>query len=268
MRSQAVLLTLLGRHVLGSELAVSSTTFIRILGDLGIGEYAVRSALTRMAQRGYLGRHRRGRRTYLGLTERSVGLLTEGHERIFGTDPGRRSWDGNWTLLSFSIPEERRGDRSRLRVRLAWDGFGPLRDGQWLAPGAVDVSALVAELDLTDHVEVFVGQAMKPTELGSVVRRVWDLDGIAAGYHQFLTRWGHRHPMPEAANDLARQLWLITDWRLQLREDPVLPVEHLPADWPSVRAHEVFHRHHQRFSPAAQRCFGELVDAIDVGQPT
>lgn len=263
VRSQALLLTLLGRHVLDRGVAVSSGTFIEVLGSMGVGEFAVRSALTRMVQRGFLERHRRGRRTYLGLTGRSVDLLTEGRERIFGTDPGARHGNGSWTLLSFSIPEVRRSDRHRLRVRLAWDGFGLLRDGLWLAPGAVDVTRLVDELDLADHVEVFVGHAVRPTRVEAVIADAWDLDAVREGYRQFVARWDRRRPMPEAADDLARQLWLITDWRLLLREDPVLPVEHLSAGWPGLRAHAVFHRLHARVSSGAERRFDEMLDGID-----
>jgi DNA-binding MarR family transcriptional regulator len=142
-RPQALLLTVLGRHLLDREgVAVGAGTFIAVLERLGVSEQAARSTLTRMVRRGLLDRRQHGRRAYFTLTGGSRALLLEGRERIFAPAPVRQHWDGMWTLLSFSIPESRRDERHRLRARLAWNGFGLLRDGLWLAPGRAEVGRL------------------------------------------------------------------------------------------------------------------------------
>lgn len=260
-RPQTLLLTLLGRHVLHRDVAVFSGTFIAVLDRLDVSEDAARSTLTRMVRRGYLERHRRGRRTYFGLTSRTRRLLTEGEERIFHHTPPREPTTGEWTLLSFSIPEERRNDRHSLRVALAWRGFGSLRDGLWVAPGEVDVTEVVDELALRDHVEVFVGHTAPPTDARQMVGEAWDLDAIRAGYGTFLRRWKDDE-LAGARGDLARQIRLITEWRLLLIDDPQLPLAYLPDDWPAEEAYELFRIRHDEVSAGAETEFEGLLDAI------
>jgi phenylacetic acid degradation operon negative regulatory protein len=262
--SQQLLVTLLGRHVVPRDLAVFSGTYIDVLERLGVSEYAVRSTLTRMVQRGLLTRHRRGRRTYFGPTATLRGMLLAGEVRIFHTDPVQHDWDGTWTLLSFSIPEPRRSDRHRLRARLSWQGFGLLRDGLWIAPGQVDAEEVIEGLELTDHVEAFHARAVAPTDPALVLADAWDLDRMAAAYHAFLTRWDVAEPMPEARDHLARQVCLITEWRLLIREAAPLPAEALPGDWPAQQAADVFRRLERGFSRAADRLFEGQLDALEV----
>jgi len=258
-RPQALLLTVLGRHVLDRDgLAVGAGTFIAVLELLGVSEQAARSTLTRMVRRGLLARQQHGRRAYFTLTDRSTALLLEGGERIFAPAPVRQRWDGAWTLLSFSIPESRRNERHRLRARLAWNGFGPLRDGLWLAPGRVEVAGLVSDLGLERHLDAFASWALAPTDVAELVQRVWNLDDLRCSYQAFLARWGGRS-LPVPPGDLARQVYLITEWRRIIREDPLLPARYLSRDWPALEAARLFHRLHERYSHGAARTFAELL---------
>lgn len=273
--SRDLLLTMLGNHWQGREptveggrdLAVSSRTFVDVLGRVGVSEQAVRAALNRAVKHGLLTRHQQGRQAYFGLTAPTRRVLAAGAARLYHTDPVRDDWDGTWTLLTFSIPESRRPDRHRLRVRLAWLGFGPLRDGLWLAPGSVDVVPVVDELGLADDVDVFVGHATPPTDVDRRVAQTWDLDAIAAGYARFLARWDRDEPLPDAPDDLARSLWLVTEWRLLLLDDPVLPPAHLPADWPASRARAVFDRWFAHHRTTAVPMFEQACEALDEPVP-
>jgi phenylacetic acid degradation operon negative regulatory protein len=267
VRPQALVLTLLGRHVLERDVAVSTGTFLDVLDRLGVSTDAGRSTLTRMVRRGFLDRCRSGRRTYFSLTDRTRRLLTEGRTRIFVDPIASPEPADTWTLLSFSLPESRRRERHSLRVGLAWRGFGLLRDGLWLAAGKVDVSELVEALGLQGVVQSFVGHPLEPTDLTEVVRESWDLDAIRAHYETFLRRWDVSDPLPAARDDLARELLLITDWRYVLREDPHVPLAHLPEDWPSPHAQRVFQALHERYSPPAEAIFVSILEAIEVPAP-
>ena len=76
-------------------------------------------------------------------------MLREATERVRGPHPFEPHGTG-WTLVTFSVPENQRTLRHRLRSALTWEGFAPLRDGLWLAPGEVDlaVCARAASADL------------------------------------------------------------------------------------------------------------------------
>jgi phenylacetic acid degradation operon negative regulatory protein len=256
-----LLLTFLGEAVLGRDLAIYSGTFVEIMQRLGVSEEATRSTLTRMVSRELLARHRRGRKMYFGLTSRAVEVLTEGADRLWNQGAVTLDRDPRWTVLGFSLPESRRDERHELRSRLRWAGFGPLRSGLWMAPGSVDVAAVLQDKRLLDHVQAFRAEPIG--DIARVVRDAFDLTAIAARYDDFLLRWRQPQPMLTAPDDLARQLWLVSDWLLVLREDPRIPAQHLPADWPAASAEQIFRRCHAAFRRKAERILDGLLDSID-----
>jgi phenylacetic acid degradation operon negative regulatory protein len=139
-----------------------------------------------------------------------------------------------------------------------------LRSGLWIAPGIVDVAALVPDRRLLDHVLVFHAQVADPADANQMVRDAYDLPAIAAGYHEFLERWDTPRPLPAAPDALARLMWLLSEWLLLLRDDPRIPLRHLPDDWPAVAAEQVFQRRSAELEPAARRIADAVIDAIEV----
>ena len=240
-RPQSLMLTFFGIHALRRGIAVSAGSLIEVFGQAGITEDAVRSTLTRMVKRGLLERHRRGRKTYFGPTPRATRVLRDGHDRIWCTGAVNRDWDGTWTLVGFSLPEAWRSERHDLRSRLVWSGFGPLQNGLWVAPGTVDVPSVLAGLDLDGYLRVFQGATVvAPTDARTVLHTAFDVESVAKGYEAFLTRWSMDGRETGETTALVRHLLLHTDWLEQVRQDPHLPAEHLPEDWPAARAEELF----------------------------
>ena len=189
-RPQSLMLTFFGNHVLEEgDLGVYSGSIIDVLGRVGVGEQAVRSTLTRMVNRGLLQRQREGRKMFFGLTPQATRVLIDGRTRIWKQGAVNDDWDGSWTLLGFSLPDSWKRQRHDLRSRLTWSGFGALYSGLWIAPGHVDVSAVVTELGLTAHVKIFHAQASEVTDIERMIRETWDLESIAAHYVTFDKRW-------------------------------------------------------------------------------
>ncbi|GAA0903262.1 PaaX family transcriptional regulator C-terminal domain-containing protein [Pseudonocardia zijingensis] len=263
VRPQTHVLMFCGIHLLQPGTAIATAGMIDVLARVGVGEHASRATVARMTTRGVLERHRRGRRVFLSPTPSWRVALEEGGVRAWQS-PVNRTWDGQWTLLGFSLPETRRADRHLLRSRLQWAGFGMLQSGLWVAPRAVDVERLLAELDVLAHVKVFRAHVDAPTRVAELVEDAWDVPAIARGYEEFLARWDHPDPLSGAPDDLARQLWLHGEWSLLARRDPGLPVEYLPADWPAVRAEQVALRLRARYEPAAEAVAAQLVEVSEV----
>jgi phenylacetic acid degradation operon negative regulatory protein len=262
VRPQTHVLMFCGAHLSLPGLAISTPELIDVLSRVGVGEHAARSTVSRMLRRGTLQRRRLGKRTYFSPTPGIRAELAEGGERAWRS-PVNRTWDRQWTLLGFSLPESRRADRHLLRSRLEWAGFGMLQNGLWVAPRRVDVEALLQQLDVLEHLKVFRAQVAAPTQVAELIDDAWDVQTIARGYQQFLDRWDRPDPLPGAADDLARQLWLLGEWTLLARNDPGLPVEYLPADWPAVRAEHVALRLRTRYEGAAAAIAAGLVERLD-----
>ena len=266
VRPQTHVLVFAGIHLLGPGAAVSTPALLEVLARVGVGEHAARSTVGRMLRRGTLERRRVGRLGYLSVPPSTRATLLAGGERAWQS-PVNRSWDGQWTLLGFSLPEDRRADRHLLRSRLEWSGFGMVQNGLWVAPRRVDVADLLASLDVLDHVTVFRAEVAAPTQVAELVDDAWDLAGIAGDYRRFLDRWDVPDPLPEAPDDLARQLWLLSEWTLLARRDPRLPVQHLPAGWPAARAEEVALRLRARYEPGAAAVAAGLVQQLEPVAP-
>jgi phenylacetic acid degradation operon negative regulatory protein len=266
-RPQSLMFSFLGIYVLGRDTAVYSGSVIDVFARLGVSEEAVRSTLTRMAKRNLLSRHRQGKKVYFGLTAHAADVLDDGRRRIWETGAVNRDWDGTWTLVGFSLPGSERSTRHDLRSQLIWAGFGLLQGGLWVAPGTKDIEPMLAPLDLGDNVTVLQARALKPTESADLVRKAFDTDQIAARYRAFLDRWDVPHPLPAAADDLARQLLLHTDWLQLVRQDPHLPAEHLPADWPAIRAEKLFHALARRYMPSAANLAESILEELPLAAP-
>ncbi|MGW5660964.1 PaaX family transcriptional regulator [Streptomyces sp. NPDC003758] len=265
LRPQSLLLSFLGDEVLGRGVCVYTGSVIEVFRRAGVGEQATRSTLTRMVARGLLSRRREGRRTYVGLTDRSEAILRDGERRIWKTGAVNRDWDGTWTLLGFSLPESWQRQRHDLRSQLTWAGFGALFSGLWIAPGEVDVSAIVAELGLAAHVKVFRARADTGTDIAGMIDETWDLDELAARYREFEAAW---RPFASGGTDitaedaLALRLRLTSEWLQVIRSDPRLPVQHLPADWPAVGAEETFRAVHGLLDAPARDAARRLIESI------
>ncbi|WP_231104738.1 PaaX family transcriptional regulator [Haloechinothrix halophila] len=264
LRPQSLMLSFLGIHVLHRDVAVYSGSVIDVFDRVGVSEEAVRSTLTRMVKRGLLARHRRGRRMFFGLTARSSAVLEDGHRRIWQRGVINRDWDGTWTMVAFSLPESGRRLRHDLRSQLIWAGFGPLQNGLWIAPGTIDIPAVIEGLGLDEYVKAFTAHAAKPTESRLLAHSAFDIGDIAARYEEFLRRWDRPGAGSDLPDDLARQLVLHTDWLRLVRADPHLPAEHLPADWPAIRAEEVFHTLASSYDPPALAIADDIMRTVPI----
>ncbi|WP_255948377.1 PaaX family transcriptional regulator [Streptomyces odontomachi] len=263
-RPQSLMFSFLGIYVLGRGVAVYSGSIIDVFARLGVSEEAVRSTLARMTKRDLLTRQRRGRKAYFGLTPRAARVLEDGRHRVHETGAVNRDWDGTWTVVAFSLPNDHGRTRHDLRSRLAWAGFAPLQGGLWIAPGTRDVSEALATLDLGDGVTTLQARPTGLSDSADLVRRAFDIDAIAARYRAFLDQWDSSSPPATARDDLACQVQLHTDWLQVIRQDPHLPAEHLPEEWPAIRAEEVFRLLDRKIAPGAAKLAATLLDEIEL----
>lgn len=229
---------------LGGWIAVAA--LVELLGDLGIDERAARSAVSRMKRRCLLVPERRSRRIGYTLTPRAEEILREGDERIFARRAPAALEDG-WVLAVFSVPESERHERHLLRSRLAWQGFGNVSSGVWIAPWrlAQDARRLLVELRLDGYVELFHADHEGFGVTADRVARWWDLDRLCVEYAEFveeqsatLHRWRKGGGDGRAA--FVDYLAAVAAWERFPYLDPGLPAELLPSAWEGQQAAEIF----------------------------
>jgi phenylacetic acid degradation operon negative regulatory protein len=247
-RPKSLILDLYGAYIrrLGGWMAVSN--LIVLMGQLGVDEQAVRSAVSRMTRRGLLAQERlEGVRGYR-LSDEAARVVAEGDRRIFATIQPARLEDG-WIVVAFSVPEDERDRRHVLRSRLTWMGFGMLANGVWMAPRRMlpEFRDTVRRLEFERYVHVFDGTYAGFEELERLVRRCWDLDGLRAMYREFLSefapvrrRWAKGPAEPDEARAFVDYTSVLDRWRRFPYLDPGLPVELLPSGWEGRAAADLF----------------------------
>jgi phenylacetic acid degradation operon negative regulatory protein len=285
---RALIVTIYGLYARDAGGWLSIAALIRLMAELGADEPAVRSATSRLKQRGLLESRRADGVAGYGLSAHGRAILAEGDLRIFQR-PRASSADG-WLLAVFSVPEDQRSRRHALRSRLAWLGFGSVAAGVWIAPAqlAAETTEVLAADGLAEYVSLFTAGYLAFGDVRQQVSRWWDLDRLEHLYQAFidtasavLARWEGRGSPPgdqdqafadqgqafadqgqafadqgqafadqgQAFADFVR---LLTAWRRLPFLDPGLPPELLPADWHGVRAAELFARLSALLGGAAQ----------------
>lgn len=269
-RPQDLVFTLFGEYLLHRQHPVWVGSLISLLRPFGLTEGAARTVLSRMARKGWLQTRRRGRNSFYALAPRGHRLLEEGRDRIF--DPTwEDAWDGQWYLVTYSIPENMRHLRDQLRVRLAWLGFGSLGNGVWISPHGVEgrIFSMAREMKIEDHLLFFRAEQLGYADHTELVRRSWDLDALACRYRAFLEQWlpvGDRYRSNGAAlADDGRACFvdrfnLIHEYRSFPLEDPFLPQALLPQPWPGQEAVTLFRDLHDLLESPAERHVAEALN--------
>lgn len=259
---RSLVLALLGEYLLDEPgTPVRAGLFIEVLEGAGVQSPATRATLDRLEQTGMLRRERHGREVSFALTAQGAAVLSEAGERVRDPRPLHADDDG-WTLVTFSIPEGQRTLRHRLRSTLTWEGFAPLRDGLWIAPGAVDLKRALANLsaELGSGLAAFHARELDGFAITDAVRTAWDIDAIRAAHDGFIQIW-QDFVLEDPAAALSVRAMLVADWLALVRTDPGLPRLLLGADWPADRSLEIYRRRREETTQDATREFGRLAPA-------
>lgn len=236
--AQTAIMTLFGIYGVNSELWLSTKQIIAALDPLGVSEDATRMTLARMTKKGFLTKRRLGREIQISVGASGKPILEEGHSRVLTQDVLLKDWDGRWTHVFYTLPENARTLRRHLHSALEWGGFGRLQHSVWVAPGMKNVDDLVSHIPGSDVVRSFTSVPAGSTTQEQILQGAFDLTVISRGYEAFIKRWESAELNQDAS--LHRRLLLHTEWLEVLRRTPVLPEALVPRDWPARRAQELF----------------------------
>lgn len=268
-RPSQLLLTLLGDYWWRRTEQLPSTALVALLAEFGVSDVAARAALSRLVRHDLLVTSKRGRQTFYRLSDRAAHVLDDGARRIFSFGQHPWAWDGMWSVVAFSIPEESRQLRYVLRDRLRWLGFAPLYDGLWISPhdSLSEAARQLAELSISTAT-MFRACIIEGTPEAGLPQRAWDLDALRAHYQQFITdvqqletRIRNGGISPEEA--LTARTQIMDAWRGFPALDPDLPDNLLPADWPRALARRLFIEMYDELGSLAQSRVQHIIARYD-----
>jgi len=251
-RSKSLVVTIFGDAIVPHGGMVWLGSLIELLAPFGVNDRLLRTAVFRLAQEGWLGAQRDGRRSSYAITPPAMARFVHAYRRIYA--PLNVHWDGSWTLILNGDGALDAAERSAVRKELLWEGYSVIAPGIMGHPAADGpaLDELLKRLGVAGKLFVVQGKTMRQVcgrPLSELVADGWDVSGVAQGYDQFIAQF---EPLlavlkSAASNDdavtpqqafVVRTLLIHAYRRVQLH-DPQLPVELLPTPWPGALAYEL-----------------------------
>jgi phenylacetic acid degradation operon negative regulatory protein len=259
-----VVFALFAQYVLprGGEVWLGS--LIQAMAALGISEAAARSAVLRLKNQGILDSQRLGRRTFYWMADVGMRQLNVGGFRF--SFPSEEAWDGKWTIVVYSIPEEQRCLRDSLRSSLKWWGFGSLAPGTWISTRVLlpEIESDLRELGVWEYVSVFKSQYLGPQDPSVIAARAFpELGTLEIGYRDYIAKTKTvLHSLDAGLLDeevcFATRMHNLWEIYAVAKDDPILPPALLPEDWPRFEAVELSAQVRHVLSAPAERFFDTI----------
>ncbi len=248
MKARSSLFTIFGEFVHPRGDLVWVGTIITWMEALGFSEGAVRAAVSRSCRTGWLEVQKRGRKSYFALTpevrwrvHRAVGRLYQPLDRI---------WDGQWRVLTYSIPETAKEARDNLRKELLILGFGALQPGVWISPNPLvqEALALAKAYHLEQYVDVFEAAHFGRSN-PELVKATWDVPSLNQQFEGFLEQFKSKAAPENPRAAFGMYVTMLHAYRKFLFSDPDLPLELQPHVWRSREAALLFREQRTAFEP-------------------
>ncbi|WP_306320086.1 MULTISPECIES: PaaX family transcriptional regulator C-terminal domain-containing protein [unclassified Streptomyces] len=245
-----------------------SAALVALLSDFGSTPVSARAAIGRLARRGVLEAEKRGRRTYYRMTPGTARVLEQTQRRMMEFGAPGRPWDGLWTTVVFSVPDEQRELRHVIRGRLRFLGYAAVYDGVWMSPRADHEQTAELLRSVGVRSATVLRSTLTHTQGDGDPLAAWDLDAIGAAYEEFIARYEELAGRTAAgqvgsAEALTARTKVKSEWLHMVSTDPELPADLLPADWPGHRARAVFARIYDTLGPLAEVRFRQIVAEQD-----
>lgn len=233
--------------------------------ELKLTTTSLRAALCRLCSQGWLESATYDKRSFYALTEMGRERVEEAAPRMF--TPQVEKWDGQWTILTYSLPEKLRPHRDRLRRELTWLGYGALLPAVWISPRAIVELTLrhLGQRELGSFVHVFRARHVNSLMPGELAEKCWNLKTVQRRYTKFTRQWEpewqnlqkrfRTGEPPEESVCFSSKMHLLHDYGKFLHIDPGLPSELLPAEWPGNTAWRVFRECHHLLAERALNFF-------------
>ena len=243
--------------------AIPGPALVAIMGALGFGEPTARATILRMRRGGRLTSVRRGPVVDYALTPASRALSDEVLRPVLGARP---AWDGVLHALLFSVPERGRTYRDALRRTAVLAGFGLLQPGVFVTPDEQRWARLEPLLRTAPTGSRLVRAELRlsPGDAAATAGDAWPLGELAHRYRTHIEQLervaAESRAYPPMGPASLRRMWeAMAPVFATAAEDPALPAELLPADWPGEAMRGAVASVTMALVPAVQTHLRELI---------
>jgi len=228
---------------------------LAVANELGLPPTAARAVILRLRNDGQVTSQRIGRSARY-----TVGSAVAVAQRRWTEHfrEGSPPWDGTFAGLLYDFPERDRPRRDRLRRVARIAGYGLLRPGLLISPD--DRWHQLAQAFGTDEQAgriLRVGLTLASSKACSIARDLWELDRLAERYREIARTTSRMLANPsgraggENSSPIARLYQATQPIYDAVAQDPALPHELLPADWPAHQLGAALARANAILGPSA-----------------
>src|SRR5882757_8547757 len=231
-RTGSIVITVFGDAIVPRGGSVWLGTLLEFFATIDIDSGVVRTAMSRLANDGWLERHKVGRNSFYRLVKKGRQTFDTATKHIYDTQVS--DWTGRFELLLIGSSEDRDASREALKDA----GFGSPLPGVWIAPSGVPVPEQAAH---AIRLEVSAEDDSGRRLLGES----WPLQRTADAYLKFmkifepLRGWIGRRERLSDTDAFTARILLIHHYRRVVLRDPLLPTALLPRDWPGQAARQL-----------------------------
>lgn len=252
--------------MLREDATIDAGELYDVANALGMGDQQVRLCIKRLTAEGRFVQDGRGRKAVLRATELTRGSIEPDLDFIrymYAQDRGQASWDGQWHVVAFGVPESLRQARDAMRDTILRLGGAPIQGGLYASanPWEERIRSAATSLGVNDHVttltstDLMIGGHTAPRDLAE---QLWPLDRIADGHRRLLAAAERFLPELRDASHIQRltiAVALAAEFTRATEPDPLLPPQLLPQPWIGTAARA-----------AVAACWAELLKS-DPAQP-
>lgn len=268
VRFSTIIYTLFGIYIIPRGVEAHVADLVELVRPLGLSANATRLGLSRMSRHGVFRSRKVGRHSYYSLSKKGMEWMESGRVRAFEVE--HRKWDGRWRFVVYGVPEKLRSLRDKVRGRLDGLGFAPLSASVWISPHDLrsEIVRFVAQMKMTGYVEMFEAKYTGLRSAKKFANGIWDIDGLERRYRAFFDKYKNLNAMFERlakagtpispAECFAERFCMTAEYVALRLEDPMLPLDLLPANWIGLRAQRL----HDELWARLKRPANDFVDSV------
>ncbi len=144
-------------------------------------------------------------------------------------------WDGKWRFVWFSISEKNRSKRDKFRRYLEALGLKPILNSAWVTPLDLSIEILryAKKLEVENNM-IFIEAAKIAGLTQDDLLKAWDFEYYKQKYESFINDSQELISLSQKSRFELKKM--IFQYAILLNNQPKLPTELLPKDWPHLRA--------------------------------
>lgn len=243
IKGTSLISTIYGDSLLHRGGNIGLSSLIHLMELFGFNERAVRTAVFRLVKKQWLVAEKIGRMSDYRITEESRERYVHAEQRIYNLQ--LREWDNYWSLVLLDHIDTEQ--KATLKKELEWLGYASISTNMMAYPNGQEqqrLHYLFSRLQLIEQMMIFKSELLPNITNNSnqiILEQNWQLEKIKEQYLQYLDYFREIYQLLKQEKPNAQQAFqirtlLIHYYRRIVLKDPNLPLELLPADWPSINA--------------------------------